>query len=341
MFCSNCGNQLEPSTKFCPNCGAEQPNLNGSINNQSNVNSDNVTYQNVGNDKQKKSSNIVLIIILVVVFIVAILIVFKLLTKQPNIQIENNQTNNQENNNIEKKANTNDDEYGKASVEDCGDYCYTYRNATFDINDLKVKAENDKDETKNIQIYQAFKDTEGVINRNSIIIYGKNNNAYPVTIKLYFNVYDDGNYKLDNSSEYINVVNANSEFAVNLSTSVNNAEFTKYNITYTANKPESYYKVLNVDKKDLTTSKGTLYGGSTIDFSIKNNTQSTLSCTYVVIKYYKNNKLVFVNAADVGNILEPIESGKTGKDYVYNPQIDFDNYEYEIIGSYFYDKSGW
>lgn len=111
MFCSKCGNKLEPSNKFCNKCGNQvqnqqlnnyqQPNYSqNQYSNYQNV----PTYQMPSNYQEPKSGNNLAIIIVIISFLAIILITLLLIpdknnpvSNQPN-NPQNNQQNNQQSN---------------------------------------------------------------------------------------------------------------------------------------------------------------------------------------------------------------------------------------------------
>lgn len=322
MYCKNCGNPLNEGTNFCQYCGTPNDIIQTQNNN----------YQNFNGMQPKKLNPLIIIIPIIIIIIIAVgIFIYFLSTNMDNIksEIQGNPFNLQ-----------NDSaEYGKATTSDCGGFCSNYRDVVFDVNDLKIKAGNEKEITKNIQIIKAYRNIDNsTLDYKKIIIYGKNNNDYPVAINFNFNVYDNDNYRLDKAPSHLNVVNANSEFAIEVSTSVENTEFTKYNIDYTASNIQSYYKTLDIKKNDLVVTASELYGSKTVNFSYRNNMNQAISNIYVIIKFFKNNKLVFVYD---GYIWEEIAPGESKSNYKFYPNVEFDKIDYDIAGAYYYDDKNW
>ena len=149
----------------------------------------------------------------------------------------------------------------------------------------------------------------------------------------------------EKKTEKVYVAYANSEFAIKVLESFcdrKDMDFQKYNITYSATKPESYYKIMNVSKEDLNINKEEQYGEDVLIASYKNNNEKAISKVSILIRYYDDNgKLTFVDVEDISKILNNVNPGETETTSFKLKNISYSKYDVQVFGSYFYDSTSW
>ena len=313
MFCEKCGSEIKNGDSFCTNCGNQCLNSEKSSKNSS----------------SKKKANLLLVLVHIILLIVIGGAFYFFCIKDDK--------------NLEKGALKNDlgDKYSKAVFASSSKYLQV------DPNDIKYFNDNEKEETQNIEIIETFRGQPSTLmdGITEFIIYGKNNNNYPVTITFNLNLYDNEDYRLEKKTEKVYVAYANSEFAIKVLESFcdrKDMDFQKYNITYSATKPESYYKIMNVSKEDLNINKEEQYGEDVLIASYKNNNEKAISKVSILIRYYDDNgKLTFVDVEDISKILNNVNPGETETTSFKLKNISYSKYDVQVFGSYFYDSTSW
>lgn len=311
MKCNNCGKDLGPNEKFCTNCGA--------------------------NNKEKTKIPVFVIIIIIVIAILIIAGITFLVIRFTKNQHLTPPT--------------------VIELEKGSDIYIAYpkpEKKYLQISpDTKVLPEKENDINKNIEILDVFmgKGTDGGIDTNDnefgdyIVIYGKNNNDFPVNIKVNLDLYDSENYKVKNNYENAYVIKPNKEFTIELRSELKaDDDIFNYKMTFDAKKIDDYYTDLNITKDDIdvkiASKRNNVLGW--IDGTITNKTANKIYSATILAKFYNNGKLVNIDSVSIYDLI-PNEP----KEFQYvswkmnNNAFEYNNVEYDIVSAYLFEKENW
>ena len=219
---------------------------------------------------------------------------------------------------------------------------------TFDLFDpnMPKELENDKDLSKNIEIYDIFFNSKNTTGKSgNAYIYGKNNNDTWVKVSVDIEYYDSEGYRIDSRGNISTIVKANSEFVLDTYVNNDSTGYVKTKLLYSASKVESYNTEVN--SNDLEVSDA-LLNDRNIEVLIKNNSKDVLKSANLGCIYYNDDKVVFATSVAASDI----NPGDTTKSTFYNsylrlgkeynsPIMDFDDYKIFIYSAYNYDDENY
>ncbi len=325
MNCKKCGFVLQNNNGYCPNCG--HPIDNNSV-------------------KRESKKKIIGIVIIVLVVIISLVIGF-MIGKSTNKDVNGSTSalNNNETKNDDEKTNT-ESEVGKDTTSDSGtEKTYTYKR--FDVSKIEKSLEKQDNLSKNIEVNDIFfNNLKADYSRfENVYIYGKNNNAIPVTVLIHIDYYDAEGYRIDRET-VDGVIKANSEFVLSSYAKDDSVDYKSIKLTYYATNIKSYYTDIKLSNKDVV---ATRLSDDTIDITVHNpSTTNEIKIGQVGCLYYKNKKLIFAIAAGVTNISKNGYGKTSCYEHLLNglgntdkKLIDYDDYRVIAHSAYDYDSENY
>ena len=213
---------------------------------------------------------------------------------------------------------------------------YTFNN--FNSKASEITPGSDDELTKGIEMKEVFfnpKCKEAYSKYREAFVYGKNNNSTPVHIYITIEYYDGAGKRVD-KTKHESYVYAGSEF-VNKLDIKDDSLYKTVKLSYTAEKNKSYETTINIDQFELTPN---MTSDKTISAFIKNNSDKKVYIDLACI-HYKDGKIIFAShrsylSADAG---ETAEHKFYSNQYLrlapnYNSEMmEFDDYKVFIQGA--------
>ena len=320
MNCKKCGSRLDDGAIFCTNCGEK-------IMHVEKVDTENLS----GNNK-----NNIIKVIFIIIFIAGLILSFCLgffVGKR-----EKGQNDVVKENKKSSELKTKGKEDNISSNEE-----YTFN--LYDTN-MKKEVKDDKDLSKNITINKVFFNPNSKTGKyRDAYVYGKNNNANAVKVRVEVEYYDAEGYRI-NSDATEEIVYGGSFFVFGINVRDDSIQYKTLKLLYSAKKVESYYTVIDINKIEI---KDTMLNEGNINVTIKNHSDVESKINHIACVYYKDGKEVFASGGYVSGDIKPGEVGLGTiyegnlylKAYDKSKKIEYDNYKVFVYSAYDYDSENY